>query len=130
MLRHSVSTLLYKGMILSLTFFIFLLSTYNYHVYNKTLLIFTSFFKENFHNFHIISAIISSAIAAPWRCGKTQDGSTICFGDIGQPSISPPSISVQRPSPPCSDSALIYTPPIYPPCPNPCFNPRPCPCPV
>ena len=69
MLRHSVSTLLYKGMILSLTFFIFLLSTYNYHVYNKTLLIFTSFFKENFHNFRIISIFQPLSVQQSPRLG-------------------------------------------------------------
>ncbi|XP_039762475.1 36.4 kDa proline-rich protein-like [Pararge aegeria] len=64
-------------------------------------------------------AIFSTVYAAPWRCVKTQDGSTICFGECGQPTISPPSICIGRQIPPCACSATIYTPPVCPPSPTP-----------
>ncbi|CAH2083574.1 unnamed protein product [Euphydryas editha] len=78
------------------------------------------------------TAIISSSLAAPWRCVKLQDGSTVCYGNIGKPTISPPSICVRRPSPPCSSPATIFTPPQPcqpPPCPQPYQQPCPPPCP-
>ncbi|XP_052745990.1 small proline-rich protein 2H-like [Bicyclus anynana] len=73
-------------------------------------------------------AIISTAYAAPWRCCKAQDGSTICYGEVGQPTINPPTICVGKQLPPCACPATIYTPPVCPPppCPSPC-PPPPCP---
>ncbi|XP_047040062.1 small proline-rich protein 2H-like [Helicoverpa zea] len=86
----------------------------------------------------VVLALISVAAAAPWRCYSTCDGSTVCFGEVGQPTINPPAICIGRPSPPCTGPATVYTPcqcqnplpppppcPCQPPCPEP---PPPCPC--
>ncbi|XP_026747570.1 late cornified envelope-like proline-rich protein 1 [Trichoplusia ni] len=85
----------------------------------------------------MLFALISCAAAAPWRCYSTCDGSTVCFGEAGQPCINPPAICIGRPSPPCTGSATVYTPcqcpcpppSPPPPCPCPCQPPCPDPCP-
>ncbi|XP_032528174.2 small proline-rich protein 2H-like [Danaus plexippus] len=77
---------------------------------------------------YIFLALISTVAAAPWRCCKSQDGSTICIGESCQPVINPPTICVGRPSPPCICQSTIYTPPCPCPCPCPCPQPCPQPC--
>ncbi|CAF4943368.1 unnamed protein product [Pieris macdunnoughi] len=80
------------------------------------------------HGFFFL-VLIASAAAAPWRCFRT-NGGTVCFGDIGQPSLCPPIINIGRAGPPCTGPATIYTPPCSPPpCPPPCPPPSPPPCP-
>ncbi|KAJ8705055.1 hypothetical protein PYW08_012375 [Mythimna loreyi] len=85
----------------------------------------------------VVLALISVAAAAPWRCYSTCDGSTVCFGEAGQPTIAPPTICIGRTGPPCTGPATVYTPcqcpqaPTCPPPPCPCQPPcpEPAPCP-